>query len=836
VQFSPDLSPRKAFGANLILLAPLVPIVAELLAVACARLGYHEPGTRVVLAITVALLVILSVWAARSLRAQRAAFSAARDALQDSEARLAQAVATFGLGIIDHDPIAGTTTFSPQLEKILGLDPGQLDVETWRSSLLAEDRVRSVGQVQREVAQGLAEGPGDVRIRRTDGEVRELHGVRRYIYAETGEVRRIVATFHDVTEQNRDRAARDSLARALDLSPCMVRSLDGVIEYWPRGCEALYGWSATEAVGRRAQELLKIRFPLPYEEIIAALRRDGEWTDELYKETRDGAVRCVAAHWVLDDRGSDLPPRIVESVTDITDLKATGEALRDAQDRLAQAMTSYGLGIFDFDPLSRKAVFSEGMERIAGVGQGELGDDMGRWRAMVVPDDLDEMLASVAAEMAGRVEKSEHLTRITRPDGETRRVRLVRQYHYDAAGQCHRMTSLCMDVTAQQDAVDALRESEARLAEAVAAYELGIFDHDWKTGVTKVSAELAKITGYEQGTADELTVLNMIHPEDREHVGRSGLELRRLRQKRNAQKFRIIRADGEVRHLEGVTSYVYAPNGEESRSIGIYKDVTDRVVDQAELKAQATRLLAIQAELTHVSRLSAMGEMAAALAHELNQPLTAVGASVGAIGMLMAGDAPIDGPLRQRILRATALAEAQAVRAGEIVRRLRQFIVRGEADARIEDVEALIDDALALALPNPAASNIEVQRRGSPGRAMVFADRVQIQQILVNLIRNAVEAMGAQTTPRMLTLSSEIQDDLAMICVADTGPGVAAEVASRLFTPFTSTKHDGMGVGLSICRRIAESHGGTLWLEETDSPGTSFRFTLPLACKMTHHE
>jgi two-component system sensor kinase FixL len=502
-------------------------------------------------------------------------------------------------------------------------------------------------------------------------------------------------------------AARVSLARALDLSACMVRSLDGLIEYWPRGCEALYGWSAAEAVGQRAQDLLKIRFPQPYEEITAALLRGREWKGELYKETRDGAVRCIAAHWALDDRGPDMAPRIVESVTDITDLKASA---------------------------------------------------------------------------------------------------------------------------------DALRESEARLAQAVAAYELGIFDYDAKTGLVVLSAEMERIAGYEPGTLDGRAWEGIVVPDDLAvGFGHLADSIRERRPQRH-RTFRITRADGEIRFLEGVSSYSYGANGEILRGIGIYKDVTDQLRDQAELKARDARLLTLQAELTHISRLSAMGEMASALAHELNQPLTAVGASVGAIGMVMSGEAPIEGAVRQSILWAATQAEAQAVRAGEIVRRLRNFIARDDADAQVEDLEALIDDSLALALPGRAADSIKVRRSSPATPTMVLADRVQIQQILVNLIRNAAEAMGRQSTPRVLTLTSGTEGDMVVIRVADTGPGISAEVADRLFTPFTSTKRDGMGVGLSICRRIAEAHHGALTLERTDRQGTTFRLALSLQPDVTEHE
>jgi two-component system sensor kinase FixL len=233
--------------------------------------------------------------------------------------------------------------------------------------------------------------------------------------------------------------------------------------------------------------------------------------------------------------------------------------------------------------------------------------------------------------------------------------------------------------------------------------------------------------------------------------------------------------------------------------------------------------------LAHVSRLSAMGEMAAALAHELNQPLTAVGNSVGAIEMMLTGsDKPIDDIARGRIVRAAKHAQTQAVRAGEIVRRLREFVSRGEADTKAENLERLVDDALALALPNPASARVEIRLELGRDARGILADRVQIEQVLVNLIRNAVESMRDQETQRILTIGSLVQQDMVAVRVKDTGPGVSSEVADRLFSPFQSTKADGMGVGLSICRRIVEAHGGRMWLEPSDDGGADFRFTLTL--------
>ncbi|MET0531187.1 MAG: PAS domain-containing protein, partial [Microvirga sp.] len=145
---------------------------------------------------------------------------------------------------------------------------------------------------------------------------------------------------------------KGDLARALDLQPCMVRSLDGVIECWTSGCEALYGWTAADAVGQFAQDLLKIQYPEPYETIKAALLKDGEWTGELIKQTRAGDLRCISARWVLDKPGSDRPPRIVESAIDITALKLAAEAVQDTRDRLELAVSTFGLGVIEYDPRS----------------------------------------------------------------------------------------------------------------------------------------------------------------------------------------------------------------------------------------------------------------------------------------------------------------------------------------------------------------------------------------------------------------------------------------------------------------------------------------------------
>jgi signal transduction histidine kinase len=253
-------------------------------------------------------------------------------------------------------------------------------------------------------------------------------------------------------------------------------------------------------------------------------------------------------------------------------------------------------------------------------------------------------------------------------------------------------------------------------------------------------------------------------------------------------------------------------------------------IANAELVARGERLAIVQWELAHKARLSAMGEMAAALAHELNQPLTAVGTTVGAIEMLLKDTGkPVTEVTRERVLRAVRQAESQTVRAGDIIRRLRRFVSRGEVDAKPELLRTLIGDAVALALPNPGSVGVVVRVGVEPAAESVLADRVQVQQVIVNLVRNAVEAMREQHGPKIISIEATGEADMAMIRVTDTGPGLEADVAARLFSAFFTTKSEGMGVGLSICRHIIETHGGRLWSEPSDDVGADFRFTLPLS-------
>jgi two-component system sensor kinase FixL len=263
--------------------------------------------------------------------------------------------------------------------------------------------------------------------------------------------------------------------------------------------------------------------------------------------------------------------------------------------------------------------------------------------------------------------------------------------------------------------------------------------------------------------------------------------------------------------------------------LGTHRIFTGFVRDLTETQQTHARMQELQQELLHTSRLRTTGQMAAAIAHELNQPLTAVTNYLRATQHLLGAPSPD----MARIGEAVEFAARQTLRAGEIIRRLRSFVSRAEPQSRREGVAKLIEEASALALLGAKESNIHVSLRLSADLPDVQVDRVQVQQVLLNLLRNAVEAMESQVT-RELTVTAQTDAEGVRISVADTGPGVPPDIQAQLFQPFVTTKKEGMGIGLSVCRTIVEAHGGRLWTEAVPAGGTVFHFTVPIAETSPH--
>ena len=252
-------------------------------------------------------------------------------------------------------------------------------------------------------------------------------------------------------------------------------------------------------------------------------------------------------------------------------------------------------------------------------------------------------------------------------------------------------------------------------------------------------------------------------------------------------------------------------------------DITERKTAEMALKESQSRLQELHAELLHVSRLSAMGQMAAMMTHELNQPLTAISNYMEAARTLLerGGDLPLS-----RISNAISRAGEQSSRAGEIIQRWRGFASRGDGEKRIEAITPLVKEAAELALVGTKLRGISITIQDGAAGSAVVADKIQIQQVLLNLLRNAAEAVADQEC-REIALLTEERDNIVRISVVDNGPGIPEEVQAKLFQPFVSTKKTGMGVGLSICQAIIAAHDGSIWAEPNPDGGTIFHLKLP---------
>ncbi len=382
------------------------------------------------------------------------------------------------------------------------------------------------------------------------------------------------------------------------------------------------------------------------------------------------------------------------------------------------------------------------------------------------------------------------------------------------------LAAVLSKAAAKRRAVEgALRESEARLQLAQTAGGVGTWDWDALRGVAICSEAYCRLYGLNPKGPGHQSVeswLSQVHPDDRERVEK--IRQAAMASGRLESEYRIVRPDGSVRWIVDRGLAMYDVEGRLVRFLGANLDVT-------ETRLAAERLRDLQSQVLHASRLSAMGQMAAALAHELNQPLGAAANFLNAARIALGTGGPGS---QGRALARLEKASEQTMRAGAILRRLRDFVTHGEVEKRILNTRRLVEDAVALALVGTQDPELRLQFDIDPRDPSILADGIQIQQVVFNLVRNALEAMEGQA-PREITVTVKKAGDAEVgISVSDTGPGLP-EDPEALFRPFASTKPKGLGIGLSICRTIVQAHGGRLWARSRPGGGAVFEFTVPIA-------
>jgi two-component system sensor kinase FixL len=364
-------------------------------------------------------------------------------------------------------------------------------------------------------------------------------------------------------------------------------------------------------------------------------------------------------------------------------------------------------------------------------------------------------------------------------------------------------------------------EGETHLRSILATVPDAMVVIDEAGRILSFSAAAEKMFGFTEAEVMGENVSMLMPSPDRERHDRYMGNYRDTGQRKIIGIGRVLTA----RHRDGYTFPIELSVGE--AKVGDQRIFTGFIRDLTERQRSENRLQDLQSELAHVGRVSEVGTLASALAHELNQPLTAIANYCeGARDLL--GDNP-DAESLTMAREALDEAAQQSVRAGQIVRRLRDFITYGHTERKLERLPRLVAEANALALVGSREYGIEVDVELAAGADRVLVDRIQIQQVLLNLIRNAIEAM-IDSPVRQLTISA-VPDGNGMIqiSVADTGKGISPDTIGQIFQPFVTSKEQGMGIGLSICRTIIEAHGGRIWFEPGRAGGTVFHFTIPEA-------
>lgn len=439
------------------------------------------------------------------------------------------------------------------------------------------------------------------------------------------------------------------------------------------------------------------------------------------------------------------------------------------------------------------------------------------WMSVVHADDIEGVQERWKRSVAtGRPYTDEFRMRVR--DGSYRTFRTRAAPRRDEEGRIIRWYGFTEDIEDQKQEQAARLVAEERYRLAARATKDAIWDADLQSGEIHWNNSEGQVFGYPYEAVTPITWWeDHVHPDDRERVLRSFRSAVEGDQDRWAESYRFLRGDGQYAEVFDRGFIIRAADGKALRAVGAMMDITERLHAEAELRR-------LQAELIHISRLSAMGTMASTLAHELNQPLTAISSYIRGSCRLIeeSGGASL-------ALDALKSAEAGALRAGEIVRRLRELVSRGTVSVKPERLATLVEEACVLGFVDEQKRGVSHKLDLDPTGAWVTADRIQVQQVLINLIRNAVQATEGQKRREVTIGSAVLPEGYVEIRVEDTGSGIAPEVREALFSPFHSTKRDGMGIGVSISRTIVEAHGGKISAEDRAGGGAIFRFTLPRA-------
>jgi len=702
--------------------------------------------------------------------------------------------------------------------------------DAWMGATHPDDRERVTSAWLENLASETA-GVYEYRIKTHEGSYKWVLMRAVPLRGSDGTLQEWVGTVTDIHHQ---KSAAERLRRSEERYRALIEASAAIV--WRATTEGsiteIWGW---ETLSGQAKEqytgygFLAAIHPDDREEFVAQWRNTRLAEEPGVFEARvrrlDGSYRWMLARAVplLNEDGT--VQEWVGTVTDIHDQRQAEMRIRSSEERLRLAIETTALGIWDQDLVTGRHQWTPEALQILGLSL-DVTINSGVILDCVHPDDRDRMERIFYNEEANDSPAYSGTFRIIQlGTASLRWVNVTGRTLVDETGRAVRKIGTIQDITERKLAENALRSSEERLRTSEAHLRSiletvpdAMVVADENGLIRSFSATAVRMFGYrpEEVVGTNVKFL-MPLPYREQHDGY-------IRRYRETGERRII-GSGRVavaQRKDGSTFPMEVQVGE--MESGGQRFFTAFIRDLTERQRTETRMQELQSELAYMSRFTALGEMGSTLAHEINQPLTAITSYLKGCGLILAN---MEGDEISLIKHAVNEASEEALRAGEVIRQLREFVARGGSEFQIEGLQRLVEEVSALALVGAKEKDVKVEFDFPSENPLVFVNRVQIQQVLLNLIRNAIEAMQDVARRDLVIRAKAIHDGhMVQISVQDSGPGIHPEILKNLFKPFTTTKQNGMGVGLSISRTIVEAHGGKIWADSTPGEGTTFHFTL----------
>jgi PAS domain S-box-containing protein len=765
----------------------------------------------------------------------------AEAALRVANDRLALALEGNNAWAWELDFATGRYWYSDGWKAVLGYADSEIsgDVTDFERLVHPDDQQRIAAAHHAHVAGDAPVFEGDFRVRRRSGGWVWVHDRGRIIERDAdGRPLRAIGVRTDITARKTAEAqarTREAQFKALldNITDAVVAvAADGTRGFFNRAYAELYAeelgerdWADVAQLFTTFDILDADGVPIPDDQRPISRVFAGETVRDLDVRARvrhSGRVyRLVYNGQPVYGENGALELAVL-SVRDVTAQQMTQAALLASEARFRGVFESGVVGMCIFDSRSGETLaINDRLLEMTGASREAFERGEWDWRE-VTPASMSFLDEEALDQIRRTGCYTPYEKAFVRPDGTRIDVKLSAAAMPGLPGH---IASCIEDITERKRSQDQLRESEGRLEAIIESLEEGVVAIGPDRRVLFANAAFRRMLVASNApparfdTLDDAFALFQLYDPGGEILPVERRPMTRLLggepvpPTEGCARF----ADGREIHVVYRGQPILDEDGAITLAIMVVRDVTRERQADAHLKA-------LQQELIHVSRVSAMGTMAASLAHELNQPLAAVANySAAAQMMLAAPGVSISGV--QGVLKRSA---DESVRAGQIVNRLRRFITKGEIERQRESLAAIVREAVAIAHSDDSIDGTQVKLKLDPDADDVVVDRIQLQQVVFNLVRNAVEAMAGGPRRELTIVTRRVEDQIELL-VADRGPGLPAQVKERLFEPFITTKEAGMGIGLPICRSIVRAHGGDIRAEARPSGGTVFIVSLPRA-------